>query len=75
MRNPDRIVPLLTQLGEIWAQYFPDWRFMQVVCNFQAWLKSDGFYIEDDKLIEKFCEFVITNHAPRYVNTPGVGPS
>lgn len=57
MRDIKRIMPLLKQLGDIWEQCFPDWRFMQVICNFQAWLGSDGFYIEDDKLIEKFCTF------------------
>lgn len=58
MRNPDRIKPLLEELGNIWETYCPDWRFMQLVVNFQSWLRSDGFYIEDDKIIEKFCEFI-----------------
>ena len=58
MRNPDRIKPLLLDLSELWEQYCPDWRFMQRVCNFQQWLRSDGFYIEDDKILEKFCEFI-----------------
>lgn len=58
MRNPDRIKPLLMDLSELWEQYCPDWRFMQLICNFQQWLRSDGFYIEDDKILEKFCEFI-----------------
>lgn len=57
MRDINRIQPLLTDLGNVWEQCFPDWRFMQVITNFQNWLRSDGFYIEDDQLIEKFCEF------------------
>lgn len=57
MRDPKRIMPLLTDLGNVWEQVFPDMRFMQVIVNFQNWLGSDGFYIEDDKLIEKFCEY------------------
>lgn len=66
MRNPDRIEPLLMELANVWEQCFPDWRFMQVVCNFQGWLQSDGFYIEDDKLIEKFCEFAIAMKGAKY---------
>ena len=31
MRNPDRIKPLLLDLSELWEQYCPDWRFMQLV--------------------------------------------
>ena len=57
MRDINRIQPLLTDLGNVWEQCFPDWRFMQVITNFQSWLGSDGFYIEDDKLIEEFCKF------------------
>ena len=57
MRNSNRIHPLLMDIGNVWKQCFPDWRFMQVVCNFQRWLNSDGFYIEDDKLCEEFCKF------------------
>lgn len=57
MRDIKRIQPLLTDIGNVWEQCFPDWRFMQVITNFQNWLDSDGFYIEDDELIEKFCEF------------------
>ena len=58
MRDPARIKSLLAELSEVWEQCFPDQRFMQVIVNFQRWLGSDGFYIEDDKFIEKFCEFV-----------------
>lgn len=57
MRDIKRIQPLLTDIGNVWEQCFPNMRFMQVIVNFQSWLGSDGFYIEDDKLIEKFCEF------------------
>lgn len=30
----------------------PDLRFMQLVCNLQANIGSDGFYLEDDKIME-----------------------
>jgi len=56
MRDYRRIQPLLYDLGNIWEQ-FPDLRFMQFLVNFQNWLGSDGFYLEDDKLIEKVAEF------------------
>ena len=58
MRDVKRIQPLLTDIGNVWEQCFPDMRFMQLITNFQNWLHSDGFYIEDDELIEKFYEFV-----------------
>lgn len=58
MRDIKRIHPLLEDFGNIWEGYCPDWRFMQTICNFQRWLGSDGFYLEDDQLIEKFAEFI-----------------
>ena len=30
----------------------PDWRFMQLVCNLQAQIGGDGFYLEEDKAME-----------------------
>ena len=51
MRDPKRIWPFLTTLAELWELY-PDWRFMQLVCNIQRQIGSDGFYIEDDKMME-----------------------
>lgn len=56
MRNPNRIDDVLQQIGELWKMV-PDWRFMQLICNFQRFLGSDGFYIEDDKLVEKIKEW------------------
>lgn len=51
MRDPKRIWPFLTTLAELWELY-PDYRFMQLVCNIQRQIGSDGFYIEDDKMLE-----------------------
>ena len=51
MRDPKRIWPFLTTLAELWELY-PDWRFMQLICNIQRQIGSDGFYIEDDKMQE-----------------------
>ena len=49
MRDPDRIWPVLATFGELWQRH-PDWRFMQLICNIQAAMGTDGFYMEDDEL-------------------------
>ena len=54
MRNANRIYPLMNELAAIWLEINPDWRFMQLICNFMSWLGNDGFYIEDDKILEYF---------------------
>lgn len=51
MRDPKRIWPFMTTLAELWELY-PDWRFMQLVCNIQRQLGGDGFYIEDNRMLE-----------------------
>lgn len=58
MRNPDRIDDVLERMKTCWKKW-PDWRFMQLICNFQRAIGQDGFYIEDDKFIEAlktYCE-------------------
>ena len=51
MRDPKRIDKFCEILKVYWHMV-PDWRFMQLVCNLQAQIGSDGFYLEDDKTIE-----------------------
>jgi len=49
---------LMVDLACLWEQKAPELRFMQLICNFQAWWGNDGFYIPDEKLIEKFKEYL-----------------
>ena len=57
MRDPNRMYGVLATIKEVWEQV-PDWRFMQLICNFQRIIGSDGFYLEDDRLIEKLDELI-----------------
>ena len=57
------------EIIEIWDEFmdfhmdYPHFRFMQIITTFQNWhqntYKTDGFYIEDDILLERFKEFLI----------------
>ena len=51
MRDPKRIEVVLEKFGELWAKY-PDWRFMQLICNMQSASRNDMFYVGDDTFIE-----------------------
>lgn len=53
MRNSARIDIVLKVIGECWKKV-PDWRFGQLVCNFQRMAGHDLFYMED----EDFMDFV-----------------
>ena len=52
MRDPNRIYPFCMQLAKIWSEKAPDLRFMQLISNLQNAIGNDGFYIEDDHILE-----------------------
>lgn len=58
MRNPERIDDFCKRLAAAWKNN-SDWRFFQLINNVQRFaLKSDGFYIEDDKAIEEIEKYL-----------------
>ena len=57
MRDINRIDVICAKIAEIWKTV-PDWRFMQLLVNFQETIGTDGFYLEDEKFIELFNDFV-----------------
>lgn len=57
MRNPNRIANFMYELGEIWGQNLPDWRFGQLMANFISEV-GDPFYLEEDDFLEKLKKYV-----------------
>lgn len=57
MRNANRIDSFCDELKEIWKKV-PDWRFFQLMNNFQRYIGSDGFYLEEDKALQYLKEFI-----------------
>lgn len=53
MRDPERILPMMTEMAELWKEKCPDWRFGQLMSNF-FYTTGDPFHYEDDVLLEKF---------------------
>ena len=62
MRDPKRIDKFCAKLAGIWKYKCPDWRFGQLISNFQCWLSikdgTDIYYIEESKMMELFKEFL-----------------
>lgn len=58
MRDINRIDNFLEQLGKVWKENFPDWRFMQLICNLQSFCGSDMFYMEEDRFLEHLNNFI-----------------
>lgn len=61
MRDIKRLDKTYSIICFLHKKYFPDWRMMQLLSNFFGWhlnvYKSDGFYIEEDRFIDRFVEF------------------
>ena len=62
MRDINRISMLCNAIACQWINYFPDWRFGQLIVNFLSWLGKDPFYMEDEDFYEKFTQFVEAVH-------------
>ena len=62
MRDPDRLDKLYYELKVIHKERLPDMRFCQLIFDFFRWYvnekKKDYFFLEDDKFINVFEEFV-----------------
>ena len=57
MRNPERIIEIMTLLQKGWEKV-PDWRFGQLVENFKRYIGvNDMFYLEDDELKKAIIDF------------------
>lgn len=61
MRDPNRLYGFYNEVARLHAKYFPDWRFGQLMSNFNAWLYSergvDVFFPEENKYLTYFKEF------------------
>ena len=60
MRDPNRIEPFLQELGKIWKEECPDWRFGQLIFNVFDRMPSDcylPFHMEEDKTLEYFKKY------------------
>ena len=60
MRDPKRIYPTTQALADIWLD-LPDWRFGQLMYNFQATMKREGrdiFFMEEAEFVQRLREYV-----------------
>ena len=61
MRDPKRIDNFLKELGKIWKDKCPDWRFGQLMFNFLSQVNEEPFFWEEDKFLKKLEEFFEKN--------------
>lgn len=60
-RDLYRFEPFLSKLSDLWKCY-PDWRFGQLMCNFEHWLKRQGkpdfYYLEEEEFLSLLHTFI-----------------
>ena len=61
MRDPARLDKFYEEMKKIHREYFPDWRFGQLMTNFLSEVDSDPFFWEENKFIEKLREYAKAN--------------
>lgn len=59
MRDKARIKPFLEEIEKIWSEV-PDWRFGQLICNFERFF-GDLFFLEENDFINKLKIFMDCN--------------
>ena len=53
MRDPERLDAFYDELKRIHKEYFPDWRFGQLIENVKSLTKvKDLFYYEEDEFLK-----------------------
>lgn len=57
MRNPERLDSFYEEMKNAHKTTVPDWRFGQLIYNFMREI-GDPFYLEDDKFISLFKEWI-----------------
>ena len=62
MRDPDRLDSIYEMMAKDHKEKFPDWRMTQLMSNFLGDYygenKRDPFFLEDDKFIKAWKDFV-----------------
>lgn len=64
MRDPNRIPTFLEDLGTIWVNCCPDWRFGQIVENVFGEMDYIPFMLEEDRMIEEFAKYFKVDQKP-----------
>lgn len=66
MRDPNRIDNFLDELGKIWKEECPDWRFGQLIVNvFEANTMAAILFSEEDRMLELFEDYFGRNDKKR----------
>ena len=64
MRDPKRLDGFYDEVKRIHKEYFPDWRFGQLMTNYLRWLYDGGtdpFFPEEDRILECLKEYARTH--------------
>lgn len=64
MRDPERIDPFIQDIGTIWKNCCPDWRFGQLVENVFGDMDYIPFMLEENRMLEEFEKYFKVDKDP-----------
>lgn len=53
LRDPDRIEPFMKEVGRIWKENVPDWRFGQFIENVFTQMEYNYWMLEEPRMLEE----------------------
>lgn len=62
MRDPDRILPFMEEIGKIWRDNVPDWRFSQLIENVFGGMEYVPWMLEEPRMLEEFQKYFNENN-------------
>jgi hypothetical protein len=62
MRNPNRIDPFLNQIGKLWKENCPDWRFGQLIENVFCDSEYLTWFVEEKTMLDIFKRYFKGNY-------------
>ena len=65
MRNRNRIDPFLNQIGKLWKENCPDWRFGQLIENVFGSSEYLTWFVEEDTMIDIFRDYFKSRYIRR----------
>lgn len=70
VRDPNRIQPFMEELGKIWKDNVPDWRFSQLIENVFGEMDYVPWMLEEHRMLEEFHKYFEEKHESGRIKGP-----
>lgn len=71
VRDPNRIEPFMTEIGNLWRENCPDWRFGQLIENVFGEMGYNWWMLEEPRMLEEFNKYFNKGKRGKQTRKPG----